>query len=99
MNYYIKDTTINEIVYKDSLSEMVTYLEEVCQRRFRQNRADYMTDMISLGFGYDDAEGVTFTSLLADKFEIGVKRSDGKLVRTNIHEHARNVKYRDVMGD
>lgn len=99
MNYYIKDTTINEIVYKDSIPDMVTYLEDVCQRYFKQNRSTYMDNMISLGFGYDDSDGITFTNLLADKFEIGVKRSDGKLVRTNIHEHARNAKYRDVMGD
>jgi len=30
---------------------------------------------------------------------VGVHRKDGRHVRSNIHEHARNVKYRNEMGD
>lgn len=97
--YYIKDTTVNKLVYKQNIQEVVSYLEELCKRSNKKNRTDFMTDMISLGHGYDDPNGVYFTQLMADKFDIGVIKSDGSLKRCNIHEHARNAKYRAEMGD
>lgn len=99
MSYYIKDTTVDQLVYKNNVNEVVSYLEEMCKRAYKKTRKSFMEDMISLGHGYDDDGGVYFTELMADKFEIGVVRTDKKLVRTNIHEHSRNLKYRDVMGD
>jgi hypothetical protein len=32
MSYYIKDTTINKIVYKNNVNEVVNYLEELCKK-------------------------------------------------------------------
>lgn len=97
--YYIKDTTINKVIYKQNVNEVVSYLEELCKRVNRKSRADFMTDMISLGHGYDDPSGAYFTQLMSDKFDIGVISHDNKFKRCNIHEHARNAKYRAEMGD
>jgi hypothetical protein len=58
-----------------------------------------MNEMASLGYGYDDPDGSNFIQLMSDEFETGVVHSSGKLVRTNIHEYARNVKYRNEYGD
>jgi hypothetical protein len=99
MSYYIKDTTIGEVVQKNTLQEFVLYLEQVCVRYNKKSRAVFMDDMISIGHGYDDLEGAYFTELMSLTFDIGVCRKDGKLVRTNIHEHSRNIKYRTQMGD
>ena len=97
--YYIKDITINKVVIKNTVPEIVSYLESLCKKVFKQNRSVFMNEMISLGHGYDDPQGAYFTELLADKCETGIIRNDGSLVKTNIHEHSRNVKYRNEMGD
>ena len=99
MSYYIKDTTINKIIYKKNVQEVVKHLEEVCKRFHRKSRNIYMDEMISLGHGYDDDQGVYFTELLSADFDIGVVKKDGKHLKCNIHEHARNIKYRNEMGD
>lgn len=99
MRYFVKDKTVNDIIFKNTVGEMVNYLEEVCNRFHKKSRKTFMIDMESIGHGYDDPTGINFTELMGNDFEIGVIKSDGRLVRTNIHEHDRNVKYRDVMGD
>ena len=55
--------------------------------------------MESLGHGYDDPQGVNFTTMMGEYFEVGALKKDGRMVRTNIHELARNLKYRKEMGD
>lgn len=99
MSYYIKDTTINKIIYKNNVQEVVKHLEEVCKRYHRRTRSSYMDEMVSLGHGYDDDQGAYFTELLGADFDIGVVKRGGKHVKCNIHEHARNVRYRNEMGD
>ena len=99
MSYYIKDTTINKIIYKNNVQEIVKHLEEVCKRYHKKSRKLYMDEMVSLGHGYDDDQGVYFTELLGADFDIGVLRRDGKHIKCSIHEHARDVKYRNEMGD
>jgi len=99
MKYYIKDSTVGKIIEKDNVLELVTYLEEVCQRHFKKSRKSYMDDMISLGYGYDDVNGMYFTERMSEIFDIGVKRNDSVYYRTNIHEHARNLHYKEEMGD
>lgn len=99
MSYYIKDYTINKIVYKNNVNEVVNYLEELCKKVHKKTRKNYMDDMANLGYGFDDEQGVYFTELMMEKFDVGVLRKDGRHVRSNIHEHARNLKYRKEMGD
>lgn len=99
MNYYIKDTIKSKIVYFNTIPEVVSYLEELCQQKFRQTRKTYMLEMESLGHGYDDGASINFTNFMREHFEVGVRKSDGSLMRTNIHELARNNKYRNETGD
>lgn len=99
MSYYIVDTTINQVIEKNSVQEIVNYAEQLCEKYYKRSRKSYMDEMISIGHGYDDPQGVNFIQLMSDKFETGVIKSSGKMVRTNIHEHMRNVKYKDMMGD
>lgn len=98
-NYYIKNELDQKIVYCESVPEVVENLELICKKLTKKSRSEFMTEMVSLGHGYDDPQGIYFTELMADKFDIGVVSRDGRHKRCNIHEHARNVKYRSVMGD
>lgn len=99
MRYYVVDTTLSDDprVF-DSLPSLVLHLEGSVQRKLRMTRDEYMHNLISLGYGYDDAEGATFTAAMAEEFNIGVVRS-GKMLRTNVHEAAYSNKYRQQHGD
>ena len=99
MSYYIVDKTINGVVQKNTVQEIVQYAEQLCEKYYKRSRKSYMDEMASIGHGYDDPTGMNFIQLMSDTFETGVIKSSGKLVRTNIHEHMRNVKYKNVMGD
>ena len=99
MKYYIVDTTqSNDIKSFDTLKGLVEHLEGTVKRKFKRNRADYMDNLVSLGYGYDDAEGATFTTSLSEHFNIGVIRN-GKPLRTNVHEAATHNKFRNQTGD
>jgi hypothetical protein len=54
-------------------------------RAFKISRAEYMQNLIDLGHGYDDRDGVTLTRAMADQFNIGIVR-DGNYMRTDIHD-------------
>jgi hypothetical protein len=98
-NYYIKESIENKIWHCATVSEVVSRLEQLCYKITNLSRKQFMLEMISLGHGYDDPNGVYFTELMANKLEIGVITTDGRYKRCNIHEHARNAKYRNEMGD
>lgn len=97
--YYIKDNAKNTVWQCATVPEVVATLEQLCRKITRQDRKGFMLEMVSLGHGYDDPQGVYFTELMADKLEIGVINKEGRYKRCNIHEHARNAKYRNEMGD
>jgi hypothetical protein len=99
MKYYIVDTTQSDVpkVF-NTLSELVRHLEGTVQRRFKCSRSAYMDNLISLGYGYDDQDGATFTTSLSEHFNIGVIR-DGKPLRTNVHEAATHRKFKEQTGD
>ena len=93
------DTTLSsEPRVFDSLPLLVAHLEGAVYRKLRLTRDEYMHNLISLGYGYDDTEGSTFTTSMAEEFNIGVVRS-GKLIRTNVHEATYNNKFRQQHGD
>lgn len=100
MKYYVVDTTLSssEPVIFDSLQSLVAHLEGSVRRKLSLTRDEYMNNLISLGHGYDDDEGATFTSAMAEEFNIGVVRS-GKFLRTNVHEATYSNKYRQQHGD
>ena len=57
------------------------------------------TCALPICYGYDDQQGCTFTSALAEHFNIGVVHNDGRLMKTNIFEVDRNGRYRTEYGD
>lgn len=97
--YYIKEPAGKSVFYCNTVPEVVGTLEQLCRKITRQDRKAFMLEMVSLGHGYDDPHGAYFTELMADKVEIGVFGKDGRHKRCNVHEHARNAKYRNEMGD
>lgn len=99
MSYYINDTTINQIVRFEDPNKVVSYLENLCRKKLKKTRKDFMFEMETLGHGYDDPQGVNFTTMMGEYFEVGALKKDGRMVRTNIHELSRNLKYRKEMGD
>lgn len=99
MKYYIVDTTqSNEPKSFDTLQGLVKHLEGTVKRKFRCDRTAYMDNLVSLGYGYDDTEGATFTTSLSEHFNIGIIRN-GKLLRTNVHEATTHNKFRGQTGD
>jgi len=97
--YYIKDKTVNMLVYKNNVREVVQYLEGLCVRLHKRTRKSYMDEMISIGYGYDDNDGQNFAQLLSNDIDMGRVLDDGRLKRCSIHEYARTVRYKDEMGD
>jgi hypothetical protein len=83
--FYIKDTTIKKIIYFNTTSEVVSYLERLIKKTEGKTRSEYMQHLSELGYGYDDSNGISFTRAMAEKFEIGYINSDGNHVRTDVH--------------
>lgn len=94
MKYYIQDTTTinNKFVYFNKLNELISYFNHLIPRAYGLNRAQYVQNLIDLGHGYDDAEGVTLTQALSEQFNIGIVRTDGKHERTDVHQASRFLK-------
>lgn len=98
MKYYIQDTTIgNKIIYFDKINELVSYFNNLIPRAYGINRNQYVQNLIDLGYGYDDADGVTLTQVLSEQFNIGVVRKNGKHEKTDVHQASRFLK--DEYGD
>ena len=89
MKFYINDTTIGKFVYFNTVSELVNYLgNSVVPRATGTTRSQFIQNLIELGHGYDDIDGVTLTRALAESFNIGVVRENSH-VRTDIHAATR----------
>jgi hypothetical protein len=97
--YYVKDPTIMKIVEKETVAELVDYLDALCHKLSEKTRTQFMNEMVELNHGYDDDAGTYFTELMASELEIGVVGVNGRLKPTNIHEHQRNLKRRTETGD
>jgi len=99
MKYYIVDTTESSAPkIFDSLRGLVNHLEGTVRRKFRLDRKSYMDNLISLGYGYDDTDGATFTTSMSEHFNIGIVK-EGKLLRTNVHEATTHNAFRAQTGD
>jgi hypothetical protein len=83
--FYIQDSTVNKYVYFDTVQELVNYLGSVTERAYNLTRQQYTQNLMDLGYGPDDRDGVTFTRALADQFNIGVVTKEGTHVKTDIH--------------
>jgi hypothetical protein len=84
--FYINDNTIGRYVYFNSVDELVTYLEGLVKRATGLTRAQYMQNLIDLGYGYDDSQGVIFTRSIAEQFEMGAINKDGGRIKCDVHE-------------
>lgn len=98
-NYYIKDDIARKMIFKNTVPEIVSYLENMCQQINKVSRKEFMIEMVSLGHGYDDANGAYFTELMSKTVDVGIVTKGGRLKRCNIHEHERNSRYKNEMGD
>ena len=84
--FYIQDNTVGKYVTFNTVPELVKYLgDQVVPRAFKMSRSQYMQNLMDLGHGPDDRNGVTLTRALAEQFNIGVVRNNA-YVRTDIHE-------------
>lgn len=82
---YIQDSTVGRYVTFNTVPDLVRYIgEQLVPRAFKMSRAQYMQNLIDLGYGYDDRDGVTLTRAVADQFNIGVVKN-GNYVRTDVH--------------
>jgi len=83
--FYIQDSTVGKYVTFNTLPELVKYIGELLvPRAFKLTRNQYMQNLIDLGYGYDDRDGVTLTRAVAEQFNIGVIK-DNNYVRTDVH--------------
>lgn len=83
-NFYIQDSTIGKYVTFDTVPALVNYLGDMIPRAFKISKQAYIQNLIDLGHGYDDPQGVMLTRAMADQFNIGVVKNN-TYVRTDIH--------------
>lgn len=93
---YIQDSTIGQYVTFNTVPELVDYLNKMIPRAFKLTRSDYVQNLLDLGYGYDDRDGVMLTRAMAEQFNMGVIKNN-TYVRTDVHSIARfqNDEYGD----
>ena len=85
MKYFVQDPHNKQFHYFDTIEGLIKYLEFLCQDVLKLTRAQYMDNLASLGHGYDDPKGVTFTqTLAADHFYMGAVKPDGQHYRCDV---------------
>ena len=82
---YVQDSTIGQYVTFNTVPELVDYLNKMIPRAFKISRSEYVQNLIDLGHGYDDPQGVMVTRVMADQFNIGIIKN-GNYMRTDVHE-------------
>ena len=102
--YYIVDSTIkqngkNPVMLFESTQGVIKHLEGMCQRHFKQTRAQYMNHAESVGHSADEPSGRSFYDQMEQYFNIGVVRGDSTPVKCNIFEADRFKRSKDVHGN
>ena len=98
--FYIIDTTLSrEPLIFENIQSLVSHLEGTVKRKFKQNRNQYMQNLVDLGHGYDDKDGKNFTESMRTIFNIGIVGKNGSLKNCNVHDVAHYSRYRNEMGD
>ena len=85
---YIQDSTIGQYVLFENVAQLVKYFDALIPRAFKITRNDYVQNLIDLGHGYDDPQGVMLTRAMANEFNIGVIKNNS-YVRCDVHEASR----------
>lgn len=94
--FYIQDSTVGRYVTFNTVSELVSYLSGLIPRAFKMSRAEYVQNLLDLGYGYDDASGVMLTRAISEQFNVGVIKNN-TYVRTDVHsiDRFQNEEYGD----
>lgn len=94
--FYIQDSTVGKYVTFNNVSELVAYLTGLIERAFKMSRPQYVQNLLDLGYGYDDADGVMLTRAISEQFNIGVIKNN-TYVRTDVHsiDRFQNEEYGD----
>jgi len=82
--FYIFDSTVGRYVTFNTVPELVAYFNFLIPRAFKMSRKEYVQNLVDLGYGYDDAQGVMLTRVLSEQFNIGIIR-DNAPIRTDVH--------------
>lgn len=82
--FYVKDGILVKLF--DSISEVVSFLENVIIFKKKMNRKQWMQELTDLGHGYDDPNGENFTLSMREFVDVGVVKSDSTFVKCNIHD-------------
>ncbi len=82
--FYIQDSTVGKYVTFNTVSELVAYLNGLIPRAFKISRGEYVQNLVDLGHGYDDTDGVMLTRAISEQFNIGVIKNN-TYVRTDVH--------------
>jgi hypothetical protein len=82
--FYIQDSTIGRYVTFPTVPDLVRYLNDMIPRAFHISRDQYVQNLLDLGYGYDDRDGVMLTRAMAEQFNMGVIKN-GAYVRTDVH--------------
>jgi hypothetical protein len=82
---YIQDSTIRQYVTFNTVPELVAYLNDLIPRAFKISRSEYVQNLIDLGHGYDDPQGIMVTRVLSEQFNIGFVKN-GNYIKADVHE-------------
>lgn len=74
--FYVKDKTLNPPQEKqfNAYSKLVQYLDQMCQRAYRQTKLQRTRLLEECGHGTDDYNSTLFVRSMQEQFEIGVIR-------------------------
>lgn len=102
--YYVIDSTINKagknpVVLFDNIPSVISHLESMCKRHFKQTRSEFMFNVESLGHGADEQTGRSFYDQMEQYFNIGVLRKDSVPIKTNIFQADAFQKAKSVHGN
>ena len=83
--FYVKDKTTNPTreMRFDAYPKLVSYLDQMCQRAFRQTKSDRTRLLEECGHGADDYNSTLFVRSMQEQFEIGVVR-DGRNTQCDV---------------
>lgn len=100
--YYIKNRKTGELITVQSLSEVITCLENYIWVTFNKTRKEFMDDMVSLGYGYDDSNGIYLSQIMNKYLEMGAvyKTGTGLVYKEgSVYEFEFAKKHKDETGD
>ncbi len=84
--FYIQDSTLgNKYITFNTVPELVDYLKSLIPRAFGISKEAYIQNLLDLGYGYDDSDGIMLTRVLSENFNIGIIRN-GNYMKCDVHD-------------